>query len=128
MEFSEDGQAIYGQVLRSWDGITKIEFKPARISLVPGSLGIGTTGSLVELRPSEKILVSGFAKTQGTVECGVFEINANDETFRSVFVERLSDCGDAITPDGTRVLRSLRGGRESIESAGPGNGRGSAYW
>ncbi len=106
--FSADGKAIYGQVLQSCDGITKIEFKPARQTLVPGSLGIGTIGSLVEFRPSGKIFVSGFAKTRGTLECGIFEIDPISATFKKLFTGPFPDCGGAISPDGNRVLRSLR--------------------
>ena len=108
IEFSADGQAIYGQRLYGWDGITKIEFKPTRQSMVPGTRGIGTIGSLVVLRPSGRILVSGSAKIGDAVECGVFEIDAGSETFRPLFIGRFPDCGGDISPDGKYVLNSSR--------------------
>src|SRR5271165_2450375 len=67
IEFSQDGKSIYGQRVDSWDGITRIDFNPPRRSIVRGSVGVGTIGSLVVL-PSGKVRVSGFGTEAGVVE------------------------------------------------------------
>jgi len=122
IEFSSDGQAIYGQTLHSWDGITKIEFKPARHGVLRGSVGIGTISSLVALQPSGRVRVSGVARVRNSVVCGVFEIDPNSAAFHQLYIGRFPDCGGAISPDGRRVLHSSRseGNLLSILDVGTG--------
>lgn len=108
IEFSPDGKSIYVQGHRTWDGITKIEFNPARQSIVRGSAGIGTTGSLVVLHQPERILVSGIANRRGKIECGVFELDPDGGEFRQLLDGKFPDCGGFISPDGERVLALLR--------------------
>lgn len=109
IEFNQDGTAIYVQRNGEWDGIMKIEFKPPRLSIVGGSVGVGTVLSLVVLHKPERILISGVAKTRGEIECGVFEIDSDGE-FRQLLNGKFPDCGGYISPDGKRVLRLLRAG------------------
>jgi dipeptidyl aminopeptidase/acylaminoacyl peptidase len=121
IEFSQDGKAIYVQRNGSWEGIIKIEFKPARQSIVLGSVGVGTIGSLVVLHKPERILVSGVAKILGKVECGVFEIDLAGGEFRQLLEGKFPDCGGSISPDGKRVTRLRRAGNHmSVLDLGTG--------
>jgi hypothetical protein len=104
--FGPDGKAIYVQKAdRSSDGIIKVEFKPARQSVVPGTVGLGTIWNLTVSQPSGRIYVSGLSKTRG--QCGTFEIDPDAGAFRILLVGAYPDCGGgggAISPDGKRVL------------------------
>src|SRR6185369_2169097 len=93
VQVSSDGRAIYGEsnYWQSWDGITKIEFSPPHQSIVSGSVGVGRFGSLVFLQPSDRILISGDAKKQNTLECGVFEIYPDSGRFQRRFVGKFPD-------------------------------------
>jgi hypothetical protein len=117
IDFSPDGKAIYVQRNGYWDCIIKIEFAPARQSIVPGSVGLGTIGSLVVLHKPERVIVSGVAKVRGKIECGVFELDPAGGDFRHLFDGKFSDCGGFISPDGTRILR-LQGNHLSVLDLG----------
>jgi Tol biopolymer transport system component len=113
IEYSSDGKTIYGQKLNSWDGITKIEFRPLRQGLIPGSAGFGTTASIVRDQASDKLLIAGLFKRQNTVECGIFELDPEARNVRRIFKGELPACGAAISPNGRRAARST-GNRLSI--------------
>lgn len=105
--FGPDGKTIYVQKADyfSSEGIIKIDFKPPRQSVVPGSAGLGTIWHLTVSRPGGQIFLSGFDKNRG--ECGTFEIDPDAGTFRTLLAGRYPDCGGgggAISPDGKRVL------------------------
>jgi hypothetical protein len=104
--FGPDGKAVYVQRADfSFEGIIKIEFKPARQSLVPGSAGLGTIWHLTISRPGGQIFLSGIDKNLR--RCGTFEIDPDAGTFRTLLVGAYPDCGGgggAISPDGKRVL------------------------
>lgn len=106
IEYSPDGKAIYGQKLNSWEGIVKIEFDPVRQGLIPGSAGFGTVSSIVRDRVSDKLLAAGLFKSQGAVECGIFELDPRAGSVRRVFKGEFPNCGGAISPDGSRAARS----------------------
>ena len=116
--FSSDGKAVYGQrtdPLDPSEGITKIEFKPTRQSIVPGSVGLGTIWYLTESRQSGKIFVTGWSKHRGTGECGAFEIDPGAGTLRALRVGIHPACGGAngpVSPDGRRVISE--GGKLSV--------------
>lgn len=103
IEYSPDGEAIYGQKLNSWDGIVKIEFSPARESVVPGSAGFGAISSIVVDPSSGMILASGSFKRSEIFECGVYEINPRLANVRRLLKGTFPNCGGAIAPDGKHI-------------------------
>jgi len=108
--FSADGKAIYLQEAddRPLGGITKIEFRPARRTIVPGSAGFRTIWNIT-VRASGLILVSGNSTVRG--QCGTFEIDPTSGTARPLLAGSFPNCGGgggAISPDGTRVLSYSR--------------------
>lgn len=116
--FGPDGKAMYVQENHPLDltvGINKIEFKPARRSVVRGSVGLGTIWFLTVSQPSGRIFVSGVSG-RGNGECGAFEIDPDAGTLRALRVGIYPDCGGAagpISPDGKRLL-SRQGKQLSI--------------
>ncbi len=98
--YSADGKVIYGQKLNSSDGITKIEFRPLRHTLIPGSNGFGTVSDILTLEPSGRILLSGLFRSQNRVDCGIFELDPEVPSVRRLFEGKFPDCGGAISPDG----------------------------
>jgi DNA-binding beta-propeller fold protein YncE len=105
--FSPDGKAMYVQKADgSSDGIIKVEFKPARQSVLRGTIGLRTIWHLTVAQPSGRIFVSGLNKNpQGG--CGTFEIDPDAGTFRILRAGKYPDCGGgggAISPDGKRLL------------------------
>jgi hypothetical protein len=105
--FSPDGKAVYLQKaeLASDGSIIKVEFKPARQSIVPGTVGLGTIWNLTVARPSGRIYVSGISKTRR--QCGTFEIDPDSGDFRTLLIGAFPNCGGgggAISPDGKRVI------------------------
>jgi hypothetical protein len=127
---SADGEAVYGQSSYPdrWAGIIKIEFNRARISIVPGSTGLGNVASLIESSQSGKIFVSARRMNDGAMECGAFEIDPKAGALRPLRIGAYPDCGGPISPDGKRelnlagdqlILRDLaNGGAEIILGKG----------
>jgi hypothetical protein len=76
--FSTDGKAIYVQDA-ALDGIRKIEVKPTRQSIVPGTAGVGAIWHLNVSQPSGSIVVSGMASKLRGAECGTFKIDLDSE-------------------------------------------------
>jgi DNA-binding beta-propeller fold protein YncE len=109
--FSSDGRAIYVQNASRWsDGIRKIEFKPVRQTVVPGSVGLGTIWHLTVSQPSSRIFVSGISQNGDKTECGTYEIDSDAGTLRTLRAGAYTDCaggGGAISPDGKRLLSYL---------------------
>ena len=106
--FSPDGTAVYVQNASRWsDGISRIEFKPARQSVIRGSVGLGAIWHLTVSQPSGRIFVSGFAQGGRKAGCGTFEIVTNVGTLRTLLAGDYPDCGGGggdISPDGKRIL------------------------
>ena len=104
--FGPDGKAVYVQKADlSFQGIIKIEFKPARQSVVPGSPGLGTIWHLTIAQPGGQIFLSGIDKNLS--RCGTFEIDPDADGFRTLLVGAYPNCGGgggAISADGKRVL------------------------
>ena len=104
--FGPDGKTIYVQKADgSSQGIIRIEFKPPRQSVVPGSAGLGTIWHLTVSRPGGQIFLSGIDKDVS--RCGTFEIDPDAGTLRTLLVGAYPDCGGgggAVSPDGKRVL------------------------
>jgi hypothetical protein len=104
--FGPDGKSVYVQKADgSFEGIIKIEFKPPRQSLVPGSAGLGTIWHLTVSQPGGRIFLSGIDRNRS--RCGTFEIDPDAGTFRTLLGGAYPDCGGgggAISPDGKRVL------------------------
>jgi len=103
---SADGEAVYGQSSYPdpWAGIIKIEFNRTRISIVPGSIGLGNIVSLIESPQSGKIFVSARRMKDGVMECGDFEIDPKTGTLRPLRIGAYPDCGGPISPDGKHEL------------------------
>jgi hypothetical protein len=108
--FSPDGKAVYVQKSDlSPDGIIKVEFKPARRTVIPGTAGLGTIWNLTASQPSGRIFVSGVSETRG--QCGTFEIDPGAGSIKTLLTGRFPDCGGgggAVSPDGTRALSYSR--------------------
>ena len=140
--FSSDGKAIYVQNASRWsDGIRKIEFNPARQSVIPGSAGLGAIWHLTVLRPSGTILVSGISEKGGNTECGTYEIDPDAGTLRTLRAGAYPNCaggGGAISPDGKHILSSTgeelsvidlsTGAVEVVEGLGAGLGQRDVTW
>ena len=132
--FSPDGRAIYGQTtepLNPSAGILKIEFQPARQSLIPGSVGTGEVRCLTASPLSGRIMVSGWSWSRG--EAGTFEIDPAKGTSRPLAAAAPSVCGGPgglTSPDGMRVMSrsgkqlglrdSKTGAAQTINGVSPG--------
>jgi hypothetical protein len=103
---SMDGEALYGQSSypNQWEGIIKIEFSRARISIVPGSAGLADITSFIESAVTGRIFVSARRMEKGTLECGDFEIDPKAGTLRPLRIGTYPNCGGPISPDGKREL------------------------
>jgi hypothetical protein len=106
--FGPDGTVIYGQPLdpRSQSGIAELDLNSGLARIVPGSKSLGTVWDLTVVRPTRKILVSGFTIPG---ECGTFEIDPHAGTLRTILAGPFPDCGGAggpISPDGKHILHS----------------------
>jgi len=89
--FSPDGKAIYGQAFHRSTGITKIERKPTRQSIVRGSEGLEAMHLTVS--PSaDKIFVTGWAVKQDKRECGYFAIDPSAGTVQALRIAPYLDC------------------------------------
>jgi len=108
--FSPDGRAIYGQISEPLNrslGIRKIEFQPARQSVIPGSVGTGEIRCLSVSSSSRSIVVSGWSWSQG--KDGIFEIDPDAGTNRVLPTTSPSLCGGPgglASPDGKRAVRT----------------------
>jgi hypothetical protein len=121
--FSPEGDAIYVQdsTLGGLDGIRKVEFKPARQSIVNGTAGLGSIWHLTVLRPSGSIFISGIANTLRGAECGTFEVDQNGGGLRRLLAGAYPECGGgggAVSPDGKQVLGYSGGKLCMIDLAG----------
>jgi hypothetical protein len=117
--FAPDGKVIYGQTTVG-SGIVKIEFKPARQSIVRGSTGLGEIWNIAMSQGSGRLLVSSWSKTKG--ECGTFEIDPDSGGFQTLRAGRFPDCGGGgwpISPDGKRAMRLSMNELGVIDSRSP---------
>jgi len=119
--FSPDGNAICcvsAEPPNPLDGITKIEFRPVRVSLVPGSVGFGGISYLTTSKTSSKIFVTGWVGSlpRTRIECGAFEIDPDAGTFRSLLSASVAGCGGAtepVSPNG-KLVASYSGKQLSL--------------
>ena len=112
--FDPDGTAIYVQDSNpgALDGIRKIEFKPARQSILPGTTGLGAIWHLTVSRPSGSIFVSGIASRLRGSECGTFKLNQDAEKPAKMLAGSFPECGGGggdVSPDGKQVLGYAQG-------------------
>lgn len=125
ISFAPDGTAAYLQepaagVLNRPDPLVKVEFKPTRLSPVPGSEGLGNIYSLSVSR-SGRIFVSASAGRDHP--CGIYTIDPDAGTHRLLRAGRGPNCEGAIgslSPDGKKLLSIYSpprapGGPPSIE-------------
>lgn len=123
------------------DGIRKIEFNPARQSVIPGSVGLGAIWHLTVSRPSGTILVSGISEKGGNAGCGTYEIDPDAGTLRTLRAGAYPNCaggGGAISPDGKHILSSTgeelsvidlsTGAVEVVEGLGAGLAQRDVTW
>jgi WD40 repeat protein len=104
--FSPDGKAIYAEPLNplNHEGIYKIEFHPARASVVPGSAGLGMVQCLTVSPSSGRLIV--FSRS---LNGGIFEIDPATATNRRLPDGLPSSCGGTggfLSPDGKRAIRN----------------------
>ncbi len=102
--FGPDGNAFY---VPSRDGVRKIELKPRRQSIVPGTAGIGSIWHLTALQSSGILFVSGIASTPQGTEYDTFKIDPDAETPRKLHTGAFPECGGGggeVSPDGRQVL------------------------
>jgi hypothetical protein len=69
--YSPDGEALY---CSSMDSVLKIEFRPLRSTLIPGSNALGAL-SLAIAAHQGNLVISGVRKQGGREERGIFELN-----------------------------------------------------
>ncbi|HKV38690.1 MAG TPA: hypothetical protein VJX67_05725, partial [Blastocatellia bacterium] len=137
ISFGFDGECVYLQMphpqLRNYaDGLVKVEFRPTRLSPVPGTAGIGDVWSLTSSSASSRLFVS--ASGGPTHECGAYEVDPQAAAHRPLRVGRYPDCGGAvgpISPDGKKLL-SRQGDRLYLLNIETGAtqplGKGSGSW
>jgi WD40 repeat protein len=94
-----------GNPLNRSAGIYKIEFKPSRFSVVPGSIGTGEVWCLAVSSVSGRITLSG--KSWALDSTGVFEIDPAAATSMVLAPGTASGCGGKggfMSPDGKRAI------------------------
>lgn len=104
--FSSDGRAVYTQKdpLNRSEGINKIEFQPARESVVPGTIGTGEVWCLESSQPPGTIVVNAWSWSQNTR--GIFRIDPT-ATMQLLPLGSASVCGGEgglLSPDGERAI------------------------
>jgi hypothetical protein len=108
VEFSDDGEALYLQTINSLDraaGIYKVQFRPPRQGLVPGSVGVGELWCLAVSRATGVITLSGMSWALN--RSGVFRIDPRTATSRAAPSGSPSACGGSggvMSPDGGRAV------------------------
>jgi hypothetical protein len=85
-------------------GLIKIQFRPTRQSIVPGSAELRNIFNLTLSRPPGKLYVSAQRTVDGEHQCGDFEIDPGAGTARPLRIGKYPDCGGSVSPDGTREL------------------------
>lgn len=106
--FSADGEALYVQTTNPLDhsgGIDKVEFKPTRQSVIPGSIGMGELWCLVAWQSSGRITVGGWSWSLNAG--GIFEIDPASSAVRLLPRGSASACGGGggvMSPDGRRAV------------------------
>lgn len=114
LALSPDGRAVYGQkeqaVLGQTSPIIKVEFKPLRASVVPGTSDFGRTYHITASE-SGRLFVVGML---GTKECGNFEVDPSVGVVRRLKPPPTSMCQQQgpISPDG----------KYAVTPSGPGIG------
>jgi hypothetical protein len=117
MIFAADGKAIYGTnasgsngIYREPPGLSKIEFKPTRLSPVPGTIPFFIRSFAVSARQDKVVISGNRTDTRGT-ECGVFEIFLPAGSVRQVLK---SDCRYqwawnmlGLSPDGAQAIATV---------------------
>ncbi len=112
IEFSPDGKAIYAQgaLAGRENSIYRIDFQPARQTVVFGSIDLGNVSCLSVSPLSGKITIKGWFRNQRT--SGLFEIDPTTATTRWLPEDSPSPCGGSggrSSPDGRWVV--IHGGK-----------------
>jgi hypothetical protein len=112
--FGDDGAALYLQTMNFLDrsaGIYKVQFRPSRQDLVPGSIGVGELWCLTASRGTGVLTLSGMSWSLN--RSGVFQIDPRTASSRALPPGSPSPCGGSggvLSPDGAQAL--VRGGKE----------------
>jgi len=117
---SPDGHALYGVAPREdYGGLKKLEFNPVRLTVVPGSAGLGYITSITVSPATGKIFVSASTRRDGKLECGDFEIDPAGGPFRALRLGIAPGCEGPVSPDGRLGLHT-DGDRLSMMSLATG--------
>ena len=104
ISFGPDSKSMYlGDPTFGTDGVTKVEFRPTRKSMVPGSAGLNV--AFLTVSQSGRVFVSGGDRRNH--QCGVYEIDPDTATHRPIRIGDPPACAGAsgpISPDGKEVL------------------------
>ena len=120
--YSPDGEALY---CSSVDGLLKIELRPLRSTLIPGSDVFGVNSLAVSAREN-KIVISGWRKQGGAEERGIFELNPLSGESRILAINDKPKIGNlfpaqsawqhlAVSPDGKRAVAMRQHTMELID-------------
>lgn len=116
--FGPNGKSLYGTnassvqegVIRESPGLSRIEFQPARSSLVPGTGSFNIKSFALTAR-QDKLIISGSRHDGAARECGIFEIGLPDGNTRQVLK---SDCRYqwswdklSLSPDGAQAIATV---------------------
>jgi hypothetical protein len=115
--FAPDGKSLYGVVAESVEsnaerdapGLSRVEFKPTRVSPILGTTGF-TIRSYAFSSRQDKLVISGSSSDANERRCGIFEISYGN--IRQVLS---SDCHNQPTWDNLSLSSD---GEEAIATAG----------
>jgi hypothetical protein len=107
--FGRDAKSIFFRAPRGETarGVLRIEFKPARLSVVPGTSEVVAVWHLTSLQPEGPLFISGLVDALGQRECGTFELDLGATRLRKLLAGSLHECGGgggAVSDDGERLL------------------------
>jgi hypothetical protein len=102
-------QPSTGTIFQPPKGLLKIQFNPARVSLVQGSTGFVAIVSLAVWPTQDRLLVSGPYTDGSKAVCGVYEFGLENGTIRKVLDAASCDLADAwtylsISPDSNHAV------------------------
>jgi hypothetical protein len=105
--FSADGEALYAQGAgyAQEAGIFKVEFRPAREGVIPGSVGMGDAWCVAVSPLSGKIIVASYP--WDPITQGIYEVDPVIATRRAMPAGTASVCGGGggvMSPDGRLAI------------------------
>ena len=104
---SPDGRSLFGVAPREdYGGLKKVEFNPVRLTVVPGSAGLGYITSITVSPTTGRIFVAASTLSDGKPQCGDFEIDPLGGSFRALRLGTAPGCEGPVSPDGTLGLHS----------------------